>query len=306
MMVPTDPHRVLETVVETVRRSLHDAFGWTWLEVTLDVDAASGAVRLRGEVLVTGILRRLTDAIEVAGHTVDACDVHVSPGQGWHALPAGTTPLWRARPGHGVDATLATELLASDGPVEVLARVGDDAVVRGIDGTVGWTDRVLGRAVTPPRIDAPTDEPGAVATHAVRYCGVVYRWGGTTEGGMDCSGLVWRCVKEATHAVVPRHSSDQLSLGPCKGAGDDVAGVWVFVWSRLEAPGHVGMATGNGSIVHASRSRRRVVEDRRDAFLQGASRVMHVPWSAVVALHRRFAGASSLALDALNADGTSG
>jgi hypothetical protein len=113
-----------------------------------------------------------------------------------------------------------------------------------------------------------------------------------TEQGVDCSGLVQRLALEVLGVLVPRHSSDQLLVAPRPGSGR-VPGDLSFVWSDREALCHVGIGTG-ATVIHASLSRRCVVEDSLEGFLAGARRVMHVPFAELLAFGRRIAGQPSL------------
>jgi hypothetical protein len=93
---------------------------------------------------------------------------------------------------------------------------------------------------------------------------------------------------------VPRHSGDQFAIAPREGRGDDELGALVLVWAKDEAPCHVGLALGDGRIVHASRSRARVVVDARSDMLARASRIAHVRWDDLAALQQRARGCTSL------------
>jgi cell wall-associated NlpC family hydrolase len=227
-------------------------------------------------------------------------------GGSWHALP-GAVVLLTGRPGSG--SRVATELRVHDGPVQRLGSTTAGAtVVRGRDGTVGWLEGPLGPEVEAPRLAGPHGEDPAALVHAARpWLGVPYRLGGVTEHGVDCSGLVQRLALEVLGVLLPRHSSDQLLVSPRDGHGSGV-GDLSFVWSDREtfsggpsywspsAPKalcHVGIGTGR-TVVHASLSRRCVVEDPMEGFLAGVRRVMHVPFAEVLALGRRIAGQPSL------------
>lgn len=286
--------QAVRRAIANVREDFARAYGWTRIEVTAHVDAEACSVRLEGEILVPRVRSRLATAVRRAvprGYKVETSGL-VSPAGGpWHALRPGRTMLWRQRPRTGVALELATDLLEDDGPVELLAVVDGAHLVRGTDGTLGWIEGQLGERTEPPCMAPPLGAgPGAVVDCARHRIGTAYLLGGTTERGIDCSGLVWRCIRGCTGLVLPRHSTDQLAIGPHVGVGADRPSTLVFVWSATEAPGHVGLASGEGTIVHASRSRGRVVEDTREDYLAGAVRAMHVPWSAIEGAHPRGAG----------------
>lgn len=92
---------------------------------------------------------------------------------------------------------------------------------------------------------------------------------------------------------LPRHSTDQLAISPQPDLCTDIATI-VAIWADHEAPCHVGLAVGEGQIVHASRSRAQVIVEPALEFVARARRVAHVPLAAVEALQRRAAGHSDL------------
>lgn len=290
-----------------LRAALGERHGWTHLEVSARAHLASRTVVLHGEVAVDRLVARVAEVAQAAapGWSIDHAQVRPMTGGAWHELPHAVV-LLAARPGFDPQRRVATELRPHDGPVQRLSapssatlgartRGEDDGatVVRGRDGTVGWLQTPLGPEVAPPRLPPPHgDDPHALAQAVRRWVGVPYRLGGVTPEGVDCSALVQRTVLDVLGVLLPRHSSDQLQVAPREGVGLG-AGDLSFVWSDREALCHVGIGTGE-TVVHASLSRRRVVEDSRPAFVVGARRVMHVPFAELLALGRRVAGQPSL------------
>jgi len=289
-MSADDPRSRAVAAVAAVRADLLARFGWTDLAVDLAVTDAR--IELRGEVVAPRVRARIRAAVEAAvpGLAIDE-RLALRRGASWHALPAGVTPLWR-RPDERRE--LATELLPDDGPVERLASIGAATLVRAPDGTLGWTDAMLGAASDPPRLGGvgPFDRSPLRAVPAT-WADVPYRLGGTTRQGVDCSGLVQRTMGEIG-VRLPRHSGDQLAVAPREGEGPDDLGTLVFLWADDEAPGHVALALGDGRLVHASRSRSRVVVDVRADLLARGRRVAHVAWADLEALQRRAIGHTSL------------
>ncbi len=264
---------IARQALDAHRRHLVQAFGWTHLEV--DVVQEGEDLVLRGEVA----LRRMLPAIEHAVSAVLPHEVQLRAQLaplaplGWflsreahYTLHRG---LDRGQPGRG----LVTELERDDGPVQVLAREERCALIRGRDGTAGWTETVLVPAEPAPLPSPILPDPTRL-TRALRdWLGVPYVLGGRSANGIDCSGLMQRVWWVEGQILLPRHSSDQRALGHSHGM--PTAGDLLFVWSDEEAPGHVGTVVEGAAglaVVHASRSRERVVEDPLTSFLDGTHR----------------------------------
>jgi cell wall-associated NlpC family hydrolase len=89
--------------------------------------------------------------------------------------------------------------------------------------------------------------------YAKRFIGVPYRWGGSSPGGFDCSGLV-RYVYGRFGIDLPHSSYADFNLGRRVGRWALQPGDLVF-FSGL---GHVGLYVGDGRFIHAPRSGTRV------------------------------------------------
>lgn len=288
------PGQALRARIHALREDLRAQHGWTHIELDIAVDPEGRQVCLRGELAVMRLRPRVLAVVREVLPTAEIDDhgVRVMAGGPWHAL-VGPVRLRAACPTVDPARPLATELRPVDGPVQRLGAVDDAVVVRGRDGTVGWLEEPLGPEVEPPVLSAPRhDDPHALIDAARPWIGTAYRLGGVTPEGIDCSALVQRLVMETLGIVVPRHSSDQLQIAPFQGEGRG-PGDLSFVWSDREALCHVGIATG-ATVIHASLSRRQVVEDAQEGFLAGSRKTMHVPFDRLLAFGRRMAGAPSL------------
>lgn len=92
----------------------------------------------------------------------------------------------------------------------------------------------------------------------IKFFGSRYRWGGTTEEGMDCSGFVY-LIFRVNGIFLERDSIDQSRLGMSVSIDDLAPGDLVFFQTRKNRISHVGIYLGNGKFIHSSSKKRGVV-----------------------------------------------
>lgn len=94
-------------------------------------------------------------------------------------------------------------------------------------------------------VAAPAPSASGVVGTALQYVGYPYAWGGTTPAGFDCSGFVQYVF--AQHGIsLPRTSDAQGASGRTVSAAEAQPGDLVV------SPGHIGIYTGGGQMVHAA------------------------------------------------------
>jgi cell wall-associated NlpC family hydrolase len=86
---------------------------------------------------------------------------------------------------------------------------------------------------------------------ARRFLGVPYEWGGLTERGIDCSGLVHVAYRRAGR-VVPRDADDQEDAGAEVEDGELRPGDLVSYGPPGGPADHVAFWLGDGRILHAT------------------------------------------------------
>jgi len=158
-----------------------------------------------------------------------SCDVDVAP--------------LRAEPRE--DAEQVTQALRGE-PLEVVDVKGEWALVRTAYAYRGWM-RVdaLADEVDPAWL--PSTRDGDPVEEARAYLGAPYAWGGMTERGIDCSGLVHMAYRRLGK-LVPRDADQQEEAGlpvaePTRGD----------LMSYGEgAADHVAFWLGDGLILHAT------------------------------------------------------
>ncbi|HEY0930120.1 MAG TPA: NlpC/P60 family protein [Gemmatimonas sp.] len=160
--------------------------------------------------------------------------------------------------------------LAPSGGGEGTWRWSLGCLVREANGVVHWlplgariaaaTDVMEGLAI-PADARAPRflPEPGAIAASAASlFSGASYLWGGVTPWGVDCSGLVQRIA--LLHGVpLPRDAWQQaLASDPVGADAEDAhqpADLLFFSDREDRRITHVGMALGDGRMVHSALAR---------------------------------------------------
>ena len=107
----------------------------------------------------------------------------------------------------------------------------------------GW---IRAEALGPPlREEWPAQRAGDVLAEARSYLGAPYEWGGLTERGIDCSGLVHIAFRRLG-VLVPRDSWQQ------EAAGEPVDERALRPGDLLCYGDHVAFYAGEGRILHAT------------------------------------------------------
>src|SRR5207248_3300459 len=95
------------------------------------------------------------------------------------------------------------------------------------------------------------------------FSGAPYAWGGRTEWGVDCSGLV-QATYAARGVALPRDSDLQSAAGrevPLEATGGGYQAGDVLCFADGRRISHVALWAGAGRIVHSALSRGGVVSD---------------------------------------------
>lgn len=179
---------------------------------------------------------------------------------------------WRRRAGaRSLGVGLRPEPEAADPPAAARLPIGAPARLLA-DGRVELPDGVLaaleeaGRVVAAERLPTLFPREGAaVVRTAERWLGAPYLWGGRTECGVDCSGLVQGAYR--LHGVdLPRDSRDQRRAGEDVGEAGGLPtgllpGDLIFFAPEGSGISHVALSAGGTRILHASASNGRVAYD---------------------------------------------
>jgi hypothetical protein len=127
--------------------------------------------------------------------------------------------------------------------------VVEDGRVRLPDGTAATLLQGKVRPIDAVRRDAVLESPERWAARA--FAGAPYEWGGVTEFGVDCSGLV-QTTLAARGVAVPRDSSDQARLGTEIPLARVAPGDLLFFSESGEGITHVAFAGTGETLVHST------------------------------------------------------
>ena len=142
------------------------------------------------------------------------------------------------------DAEQVTQALRGE-PLSIEERRDGWARIRTAYDYPGWIrEAALGEPAE--RDWLPPARDGHVVEEARAYLGSPYEWGGMSERGIDCSGLVHMAYRRLGR-LIPRDSDQQ------EAAGEPVAPDDLRPGDLVCYDGHIAFWLGGGRILHATR-----------------------------------------------------
>jgi cell wall-associated NlpC family hydrolase len=144
------------------------------------------------------------------------------------------------------DAEQVSQALCGEPLVVVEERGGWTRVITAYDYP-GW---LRAAELEPGEGSLPRTREGDPLEEARAYVGAPYLWGGLTERGIDCSGLVHIAYRRLGR-LLPRDSADQEAMGATVGE-DELRPGDLITYGSDERCDHVAFWLGGGRILHAT------------------------------------------------------
>ena len=150
------------------------------------------------------------------------------------------------------DAEQVTQALRGE-PLSVEEERADWASVRTAYDYPGWIRRdVLGPVLASDADTWPGEaRPGEPVDEARAFLGAPYLWGGMTERGIDCSGLVHMSYRRLGR-LVPRDADQQEEGGDAVAERDLRPGDLITYGDDGDRATHVAFWLGDGRILHST------------------------------------------------------
>jgi cell wall-associated NlpC family hydrolase len=123
-------------------------------------------------------------------------------------------------------------------------------------------------------------ERDRIIFEVIKYLDTPYRYGGTTDKGLDCSAFTGAVYRNSLQINLPRSSADQYGVGEKLKSQDELKfGDLVFFKTRRRARvSHVGIYLGERLFAHASTSRGVIVSSLDETYYKkryvGARRII--------------------------------
>ena len=137
-----------------------------------------------------------------------------------------------------------------------------------VNGMTGYVSSSYLSSTKPSNSSSSTDSSTSskvdkVLNFASQQLGKPYVWGAQGPNSFDCSGLTYYVYKNAAGITLPRTSVEQSKYGTTVSKSNLKAGDLIFFDTSGPDDGgvsHVGIYVGNGQMIHASSSQKKIVK----------------------------------------------
>lgn len=96
-----------------------------------------------------------------------------------------------------------------------------------------------------------------ILSEAVGYLNTPYKYGGTSERGIDCSAFTQKVFQRSLELQIPRSTREQFQIGEKITKNDELnfGDLVFFKTKKRSSPSHVGIYIGDNKFMHASRKK---------------------------------------------------
>ena len=135
----------------------------------------------------------------------------------------------------------------------------DDDEFEGVESLKGFInkDEVYSNLLKITGGRTPSSLSSKILSEAVGYLNTPYKYGGTSENGIDCSAFTQKVFQRSIEMQIPRSTKEQFSIGERISKDDelDFGDLVFFKTRRRSSPSHVGIYIGDNKFMHASRKK---------------------------------------------------
>jgi SH3-like domain-containing protein len=223
-----------------------------WVQVASSASGLSGWVKADYTVKSTGSVSRPytisgNDVNFRASPNIDG-DVIAKLPEGAKVNVLGRSEKWAYAYYQGHKGWLYTEYLSSVGGPPMAPTTG------------GMNASPTSRTLSWKQVGG-TSIGNRLIERARAMMGTPYVWGGESDDGVDCSGLIYKLLGDegAQAKCLPRRASEQMAqLGLAVEKEELAPGDLVFFHTDKEGASHVGIYLGDGDFIHASSAQHKV------------------------------------------------
>lgn len=263
----------LETQLNELKKKYKKKYGFCLMEYKIEKKA--GKEFFKATVLLES---QKNDILETLGKSLDAKITVISkaakPPLGYGKSKNAITDIL-SRPieniGKNINKHRSTQVKKSDFAFDILLEKDDWLLIRLADKTIGWIKKEFVKTTgkkTTHKFDKKINKASLLKV-AKKYIGATYLLGGTTEDGIDCSGLTQRLLLESSNIMLPKNSKDQAKLGVKIPLSNAKTGDLILLEEKSKKTSHIAMFIDDkNSVIHSCLKNKKVMVENLQEVLK--------------------------------------
>jgi cell wall-associated NlpC family hydrolase len=276
----------MKSIIKNLQHTYEEKYGFSLFDVESQRD--NDKLILYGEVLLASQAKELERRIreecsgELVNNIIVIADLDSHAEIGWAIAPTVPLNVYRYPPFIRKKNALSTQIYDAEEWFRVFYKKEDFCLIQLIDFTLGWISEEnihlvqqdkrmkweVSRAAKNKTLEVSDDRKHQLKSRAEDFLGVPYRWGGTTEKGIDCSGFTQRLYREVLDVYLPKNSRDQRKLGKRVSRSDISFGDLLFLKAKRRNLSHVALYFDDDTVIHASLHQQKVVKESLKTVLE--------------------------------------